>query len=144
MIEELKKILADKDAYDLVSAIRGNDYRFWSMKYIFTARIRYFLGIGSWAGDIRDKRYISEEEVESFKREVEEAIKVNMGSHYFDHILGALYILKNLKYMPEDEATQLQELVLATDKYMWNQTFHTKKLMYEALDKITVGDGKNE
>ncbi len=144
MIEELKKILADKDAYDLVSALRGDDYEFAAMKYVFTARIRYFLGIGSWAGVIRDTEYISEERAEDFKVEVENAIKQKMSLHYLDHILFALEALVKLKLMPEFEASELSALAMITEGYMLNKNSNSRGLMYEALDGITKEGGADE
>ena len=136
MIEELKKILADRDAYDLVSAIRGDDYGFQYIEYVFTARIRYFLGVDGWTALVREEPYITKEDATNFRIEVETAVKENMRIEYFNYILLALEVLNRLQIMPELEVRRLRNLADRTQVYMVGKHPMSKGVMDKMLDEI--------
>jgi hypothetical protein len=115
---ELKNLLHNRDIYELVSAIRGNDFDFIAIKYVFTARLRSFILLDDNYSVVRFSKYISNSEAECFIEELIELSKRYYSLHYFNHIDYALMVLHQHKLIEEWEYDVLHELLLVIVSYL--------------------------
>ena len=115
---ELKNLLHNRDIYELVSALRGNDFDFIAIKYVFTARLRSFILLDDNYSVVRFSKYISNSEAECFIEELIELSKRYYSLHYFNHIVHALMVLHRHKLIEEWEYDVLHELLLVTTSYL--------------------------
>ena len=144
---ELKNLLHNKDIYELASALRGNDYNFIALKYVFTARLRSFILIDDIHSFVRFSKYISNYEAEYFIKELIELSKRYYSLHYFNHIDQALRVLHRYNLIEEWEYNILHELLLVTVSYLI--TTENKDIniisVKNALNKLVLPKGdKNE
>ena len=113
-------MLGDSDFYALMSALRGPDGDFESLKELFTARLRYLAGMRQAAFlKIRFMKAIPKQTLEAAICEVIEANKDTI-EHYVSHVEAAIRALYKAKLM----------------------TFHEHKFLLYAVQQIlryTVG-----
>ena len=139
---EFRKLTRRKELYDLMTALRGTDYGYPFIKYLFTARIRYFLGVSKKYGEIRTTKTIFPIDNLLVLKDIEQARKESMERHYFDHINSALEALKNNRLIKEDEWNILLNLSVKIANYV-SYIDETNKEIVEWLDKITC-DGRRD
>lgn len=95
--QEIRKLIKSKEVYDLMATLRGIDYDYPYLKYLFTARIRYFLGVSKRYAKIRTTKTIFSIEASIILKEIKRARKEHMKRHYFIHINSALGVLRDNK-----------------------------------------------
>ena len=127
-IDIFKDLLKDEDIYNLASAIRGNDYDYRNIKYLFTSRIRFLLGLDDSYGSIRSLYSLSIPHVISILRDVGNARERHMESHYFDHVVSALDVLLDNEMIDRDEYTILTTLVVEMVKYIFHNSDSTDSI----------------
>ena len=140
---ELKNLLHNRDIYELVSAIRGNDFDFIAIKYVFTARLRSFILLDDNYTVVRFSKYISNSEAECFIEELIELSKRYYSLHYFNHIDCALMVLHQHKLIEEWEFNVLHELLLVTTSYLIAKEDKDASIITvrNALNKLLVPKG---
>ena len=129
-------MIKSKEAYNLMTALRGDDYGYTFLKYLFTARIRYFLGVSKKYGEVRTTKTIFSTDNIVILEDIERARKEYMEQHYFNHINSALETLKNNGLIKEDEWNILLNLSVKIANYV-SHVDATNKEIVEWLDKIT-------
>lgn len=117
-VEVLKGLFRDANIYNLVSAVRGNDYGLSHIKYLFTSRIRYFLNVDKTYTSVREDEYISFFEYQDIFNDIEYAKSIHMNKHYFLHVRVALRILTELKLISKDESENLTMLASEIEDYI--------------------------
>jgi len=139
----LRQLLNDKDICSLITALRGNDFGFDTIKYVFTARIRYFLTDRSYLGAVRKSEYLNENEIDSYITEIKQLGKKYYSLHYFDHIGYALQVLDWYEMIDKWEYDILIELLNVTETYLISKKY--KKLdikrVRNVLNKLLIPKG---
>jgi hypothetical protein len=144
-IDEFKRLLQNRNIYDLACALRGNDYGFGEIKYLFTGRIRYYLGIHplSYWGVVRENKEINVYEVDRIIREIEMMREAKAKDHYLDHISSALDVLRNEEIMPESEYSVLSSLCDEIALYLTDKQDSLKERLgtiRSLLNKLIEGE----
>ena len=149
-IKELMKVIKNQKAYDLACALRGNDFSsYGEIKYLFTGRIRYYLGVEE--GDsmlvIREIETLKKWERDDVIEELKRMKKEGIGVHYFRHILLALDALADIDVMPLPEYDNLKNICMKIVDYL-NSEINSdgeRNIIYQIgilLDKMTVKNDK--
>lgn len=138
--QEIRRLIKHKEVYDLMTVLRGSDYDYPYLKYLFTARIRFFLGVSKRYAKIRTTKTIFPIEESVVLQEIEKARREQMKRHYFIHVNSALGVLKDNKMIKEDEWKIL--LILSTEISNYISRLHdTNEEVVKWLDKITWDRG---
>jgi len=96
--EQFKALIAIPDFYNIAAAIRGPDTGNSSLKWIFTARIRYLIGVRNNGAAIRTINKVHIEHVENA------VLNLRKGDlHYLDHVQHALTALASLGAIDHEE-----------------------------------------
>ena len=119
-LSELKTLLTDKHIFDLVSALRGNDFGYMTIKYVFTARLRSFIMSNDDYSTVRFEKYISNDDVDLFIDELESMGKSCHNLHYFNHIAYAFNVLHIYELIEEWEYDILNEIREYIISYLMN------------------------
>ena len=142
----LRQLLNDKDICSLITALRGNDFGFDTIKYVFTARIRYFLTDGSYLGVVRESKYLNYNQIDSYIDDIKKLSQEYYSLHYFHHINEAIHVLHWYEMIDEWEFNVLHELLLVTTSYLISKEDKDASIITvrNALNKLLVpiGDKK--
>ena len=117
-INALKELLNDNNICSLITALRGNDFDLSTIKYVFTARIRYFLTDGSYLGVVRESKYLNYNQIDSYIDDIKKLSQEYYSLHYFHHINEAIHVLHWYEMIDEWEFNVLHELLLVTTSYL--------------------------
>ena len=117
-LRDVKELLKDGDIFVLLSAVRGDDYGLGHIKFLFTARIRYFLDVTPVYAIAREHKYISKFDAVCVLDDIETAKYIKMNTHYFEHIINALRVLGRNNIMDSDEFDVLHTLAVLIYTYM--------------------------
>jgi len=112
-IKALRELINDKDTYNIITAIRGPDSCNYGLKWIFTARIRYLLGLRNLVVDIRLSPAVGKRLLYSALEELTDA-----DLHYLYHVSNALKSLHCTGVLDEEEYEFLQQLCDIYVKYL--------------------------
>ena len=146
----LIKAIKNPKMYDLACALRGNDFAsYGEIKYLFTGRIRYYLGIKDehYMLVTREKEMLTELEKNDVINEFKRMKKEGIGLHYFKHIILALDALADIDVMPLPEYDNLRNICMKIVDYL-NSEINSdgeRNIIYQIgilLDKMTVKNDK--
>ena len=106
-VEALRLLVGCEDAYAIMSALRGSDSGNLELKWIFSARIRYLVGMSSraWSPYFRRERTVKLGDVLKALDKVS-----NIDYHYLNHVEYAIMSLKMWGLIDKDEYELLYNL----------------------------------
>jgi len=106
-MEALRILVNDSEIYNIMAALRGPDTQNDDLKWIFTARLRYLVGMDCGGSGVRCR---TKKEIRLW--EVFEALKkVNeYDEHYLSHVELALFELMVKGLIDKEEYSLLREL----------------------------------
>ena len=142
-INALKELLNDNNICSLITALRGNDFDLSTIKYVFTARIRYFLTDGSYLGVVRESKYLNYNQIDSYIVDIKKLSQEYYSLHYFHHINEAIHVLHWYEMIDEWEFNVLHELLLVTTSYLISKEDKDASIITvrNALNKLLVPKG---
>ena len=142
-INALKELLNDNNICSLITALRGNDFDLSTIKYVFTARIRYFLTDGSYLGVVRESKYLNYNQIDSYIDDIKKLSQEYYSLHYFHHINEAIHVLHWYEMIDEWEFNVLHELLLVTTSYLISKEDKDASIITvrNALNKLLVPIG---
>ena len=147
-MKELKKklntlieLLQEEPIYAIASAIRGPDNFFANnLKWLFTARIRYYLKLNEHFITVRRHKQVGRLDVE---KAIEEALRWDGAHHYLQHVTVALYYLRILHHEDEnvekelftlqEAALRLRCAIISRDTMTEEDVEELKKKVFEIL-----------
>ena len=127
-IETLKQLLKDENIYNLVTALRGCDFYSPSLKRIFTARIRYLLGIEYPHVAVRKTPKIKDSRLLRAILDVYEIKDCRMLYHYLGHVHSALDCLRQYNAIDRLEYEFLHDLRIFFETLAYDVDFNGRKL----------------
>ena len=145
-LRDVKELLKDGDIFVLLSAVRGNDYGLGHIKFLFTARIRYFLDVNPVYAIVREHKHISKFDATCVLDDIETAKHIRMNTHYFDHVINALRTLRHWELMDSDEFDVLHTLAVLIYTYMLGaEVLESIKInLNKLVDELQENLGENQ
>jgi len=110
VLELLKQLLQNEDAYQVIAAIRGPDTKQnHNLKYIFTARIRFYAGLELRFLAVRQTGKLDIETIVDAAEEARKWAERDYSGclHFLGHVFDALHALM---WMHKDDEKAFKEL----------------------------------